>query len=172
MTEDLYPGDPGYDDDKFFTKVINIGIQAARRVGLGLGLFNALRQRFQGAPRWLIGQATTLIGQGVRAAEDWMMGGPDYVIDVTNVPVGPPSFFGPEEQNRLVGIADVPGIDTQTGLPVSHTTRFNMPEDWSSGMIEELAQEEEQKKKDVSPRQAWRDTLEANLHMLFIAKRY
>lgn len=173
MPEPVPPGDPGYDDDRWFQHVVNTGLRLAQQVGTGLSLFNALRSRFQGVARDILGSATTILGQGIRAAAAWMQGGPDYVVPIETLPLAPRGFFGPEEVNRIVGLLDVPGYDSDRDRETYHTTRINFPEDWSKAAIEEITDEVMQQSEDESP-EGWArlEDWEQRQHMLWIGRKY
>lgn len=166
------PGEPGYDPDRWFQHVVNIGLQLARKVGTGLPLVNALVGKFSGVARSILGAAATILGQGIRAALAWQRGGPDHVVDIDALPLAPKGFFGPEEVDRIVGIADVQGHNTQTGAEIYREQRTNWPEDWSKGAIEDVVESVAEQNADNSPDGSWVAERAAQAHMLWIGKRF
>lgn len=172
MSSPVAPGDPGYDPDRWFQHVVNVGIGLARRFGTGLQLFNALRSHFAGVARDILGAASRIIGQGIRAAITWMNGGPDHVVDLGDVPLAPKGFFGPEEVNRIVGIVDVPGEASDSGLVTYHQTRVNWPENWSKAAIADAIEETALETEMLSPGTGWDVDKDMTAHMLWIGKRF
>lgn len=172
MPEQPPPGEPGYDPDKWFQHVVNVGLRLAREVGTGLSLVNALVGRFAGVPRSILGSAATILGQGIRAAAAWMAGGPDHVVDLTTLPLAPPGFFGPEEVSRIVAVADVAGIDSATGNETERTTRINFSEDWSKAAVEDAVEAVAEEDAYTSPENMWDVEREQSAHMIWIGKKY
>lgn len=172
MPEPKAPGEPGYDPDRWFQHVVNVGLRLAREAGTGLPLVNALRRRFVGVAQSILGAAATILGQGIRAAARWMLGGPEHTVDLDTLPVAPKGFFGPEEVNRIVGLVDVPGSDVTSGAQVYHTDRINWPEDWSKAAIEDAVEAAQADHESDSPGMGWDVDKQAKEHMLWIGKKY
>jgi hypothetical protein len=141
MPEPPPPGELGYDPDRWFQHVIYTGLGIARKTGLGLSLFNGLRQRFGGVAAGILGAAATLIGRGVRAANAWMNADAGYVVPLDTLPLAPKGFFGPEEVDRIVGLAERRGTHTDDNSGAYDAERLNFPEDWSKAAVEEVSAE-------------------------------
>lgn len=88
-------------------KLINVGMNLARQVGLGLGLFNAVRTDEPDVDPSLIGRAVSIIGNGINAATDAREGSPDASLPIGSMPVVPTSFFTGGETSRVTAFADV-----------------------------------------------------------------
>jgi hypothetical protein len=152
--------------------VVNVGLQAARKVGTGLPLVNALVGIFKGVARSILGAAAGILGQGIRAAAAWQQGGPDHVVDIDSLPLAPKGFFGPEEVDRIVGVYDQPGKNTTTGAEVYHQNRANWPEDWSKSAIEDVVDAVEHDNSDKYQEDAWQIDDQQRRHMIWIGKRF
>lgn len=172
MAEPVPPGEPGYQPDSWFQHVIYVGLRIARSTGLGLSLFNGLRERFAGVAQSILGAATTLIGQGVRAAAAWNAGGPDHIVDVDALPLAPKGFFGPEEVDRIVGMAEQQLVNEGTGEATTWGTRINFPEDWSKKAIEDAQEEALDQMVDESGPPGVVEDRQAKAHMIFLGKRF
>jgi hypothetical protein len=171
MAEPASPGEPGYDPDSWFQHVIYVGLKIARITGLGLGLFNGLRSRFAGVARDILGAASTLIGQGVRAAATWNAAGPDHVVDVDALPLAPKGFFGPEEVDRIVGMAESATVSKSGGPGKTFYERPNFPEDWSKAAVEDALETALQDQVDESDPDLIIDK-QNMAHMVWIGKRF
>lgn len=172
MAEPAPPGEPGYEPDSWFQHVIYVGLKVARSTGLGLQLFNGLRARFAGVSQAILGAAARLIGQGVRAAATWNAAGPDNVVDVDTLPLAPSGFFGPEETDRIIGLAEAALVDTGTGAGTTWGTRTNWPEDWSKSAVQDAQEIALMGDVDESDPRLLPDERTTNQHMLFIGKRF
>lgn len=171
MAEPVPPGEPGYQPDSWFQHVVYVGLKIARSTGLGLSLFNGLRARFAGVAGSVLGAAATIIGQGVRAAARWNAAGPDYVVDVDNLPLAPKGFFGPEEVDRIVGLVDATVANPLTGKTTEWARRPNFPEDWSKAAVEDAVDESLQADIDETDPALIIDR-QAAQHMVWIGKRF
>lgn len=100
-------------------KLINVGLNLARKVGLGLGLVNELRDAEPDVDLKTIGQAASAIGQGINAANLARSGNPDDLLNLDNMPVVPPTFFTGNEASRVMAMADVTFETTDPADPES-----------------------------------------------------
>jgi hypothetical protein len=172
MAKPQPPGEPGYDPDRWFQHVVNVGLGLARQVGTGLPLVNSLVGAFRGVARSILGAAASILGQGIRAAMQWNSAQGDHIVNVDDLPLAPKGFFGPEEVQRVVGIQDVPGTDERTGDTVYHQQRINWPEDWSKDAIEEVIEAVADENADLYPGDYWDVDKQQKAHMIWIGKRY
>lgn len=172
MPEPAPPGEPGYDPDAWFQHVVYTGLRIARSTGLGLMLFNGLRSRFPSVLGSILGAAATIVGQGVRAAAEWMSGGPDYTPNVDDLPLAPKGFFGPEEVDRIVYLAEYRGAALEGGQEGYDATRINAPEDWSKEAVEDAGEMVHEDDLGDSPDLARLYEWELRLRMNWIGKRF
>lgn len=109
MREPPGPDEPGYNESEWTGFALNVGLNLASMFGLGLSLFNALRQRFEGVSASILGDIASTIGQAVRAATG--LSGPDLqlppVLDL--LPIVPASWHPGEPGERIVAGVDVRG---------------------------------------------------------------
>lgn len=172
MPEPSPPGEPGYNSDRWFQHIVNVGLRLARKVGTGLPLVNALRKRFVGVALDILGAAARILGQGIRAAQALQQGGSDYVVPLDSLPIAPAGFFGPEEVDRIVGLQDKPGVNTKTGAETYHENRVNWPEDWSKSAIEEAVNQQYEDENAEYVEREWQTERDQESHWIWIGKRY
>ena len=164
------PGEPGYDPDRWFQHVVNVGLQLARKVGTGLPLVNALASRFRDVGRSILGAAATILGQGIRAAASWNMAGPDAMINLDDLPLAPKGFFPPGEVDRIVGIADIAGKKQSTGETEFHQQSQTWPEDWSKSSVDDVIESVINDHSEGN--YDWQAESQNAAHMLWIGKRF
>lgn len=80
------PGEPGFSFSQSIRHLLNIGRGLALRVGRGLGLFNALRERFPGASQQEAGQVAAWTGQAMNMGEMIMRTPGESVVDFAQAP--------------------------------------------------------------------------------------
>jgi hypothetical protein len=86
MARPSEPGEPGFSFSGSIRYLLNVGRSLALRVGRGLGLVNALRERFPGASQQEAGQVAAWTGQAMHGAEMIMRTPGETVIDFTQAP--------------------------------------------------------------------------------------
>jgi len=172
MTEPPGPDEPGFNFDDWFGFALNVGLKLASQVGLGLRLFNALRERFEGVDYSILGELAGTIGQAIRAATG--LSGPalNQALVLDELPVVPVTWNQGEPGDRILAGFDITWDSTIDG-------RTNTRQQWVNGLefltpadleAEALALFNETMKSDT-PRYA-KELREAIAYMFFLAKRF
>ena len=86
MARPAEPGEPGFSFSGSIKYLLNVGRSLALRVGRGLNLVNALRERFPGASQQEAGQVAAWTGQAIGMGEMIMRTPGESVIDFTSAP--------------------------------------------------------------------------------------
>lgn len=129
MTRPLEPGDFGFSAPRFFGFGLNVALDLASQVGLGLPLVNALRERFPEASSGLLGQLASTVGRGARAAAQVGESDPLGTVDPGILPTVPPQLFIRSAlSERFTGRARVTFTDP-SGAVSQHEVLFFTGED-------------------------------------------
>lgn len=89
MARPVEPGEPGFSFGGAIKYLLNVGRSLALRVGRGLNLVNALRERFPGASQQEAGQVAAWTGGAMSMGEMIMRTPGETVIDFTSAPAIP-----------------------------------------------------------------------------------
>lgn len=89
MARPVEPGEPGFSFGGAIKYLLNVGRSLALRVGRGLNLVNALRERFPGASQQEAGQVAAWTGGAMNMGEMIMRTPGETVIDFTSAPAIP-----------------------------------------------------------------------------------
>lgn len=166
------PGDAGYVAGVFQAFALNIALRLAAEVGLGLPLFNALRERFPDLERGMIGEITSIIGEGVRAGLSLNVDENMVPIDPSALPTVSADFHPGESGDRLVAGVDITYTDTQTGTQQTRRVFINTLEILTpADLMAEAEALFEAEISETDPRAAEmvRDVIS---HLVFLATRY
>jgi hypothetical protein len=80
------PGEPGFSFSGSIRYLLNVGRGLALKVGKGLGLFNAVRERFPGASQQEAGQVAAWTGQAMNMGEMIMRTPGESVVEFADAP--------------------------------------------------------------------------------------
>lgn len=108
------PDDPDSPDDvsaDWTGFALNIGFKLAETFGLGLTLFNALRDRFAGVPGSILGSIASTIGQAIRAATGLTAADFNRQLGSMELPIVPASWNEGEPGDRVGGRVDITATD-------------------------------------------------------------
>jgi len=89
MARPAEPGEPGFSFGGAIRYLLNVGRGLALRVGRGLNLVNALRERFPGASQQEAGQVAAWTGSAMNMGEMIMRTPGETVIDFAQAPAIP-----------------------------------------------------------------------------------
>lgn len=116
MREPPDPDEPGANFDDWFGFALNIGLKLAEQVGLGLRLFNALRERFEGVSGTYLGMVAGTIGQAIRAATGLTGAALNEALVLDDLPIVPMGWNPGEPVDRVIAGVDVTWTDPRTGV--------------------------------------------------------
>lgn len=104
-------------------RMLRYGLERAREVGLGLGLFNELRDRWPDVTTGELGEAAHLIGQGIKAAMVARALGGNEQLALESIPVIPSVFFRGGEEERVIVFATA-AFDVRSLVPPHEHIEF------------------------------------------------
>lgn len=113
--EPLGPEETGIPSSEWIAYALDTGLRLASEYGLGLYLFNALRDRFEGVSGAILGTIASTIGQAVRAATGLSVMDLEFAPLLPDLPTVPGTFHPTDPGDRIIAAIDVPSINAVTG---------------------------------------------------------
>lgn len=159
-------------------RLINVGLQLAREGNTGLRLVNALRERYPEIEQAELGNAASIIGQGINAAIGVKDAAPDSPFDLDTIPTIPNSFFGGNEASRVSAFADVSfeAFNSDNEAQPAEEKTWDVRVDCSEvTTFEELIQcieEQWQDYVEVGPDITFNDWRNLQINLYFMGKRF
>lgn len=167
------PGEPGFSFGQAIRGLLNVGRSLLLKVGRGLGLVNALQERFPGASKQEAGQVAAWTAAAVDGAEMIMRTPGETVVDFTNAPaINLPGMWAGHDGETW----QVTGVTTLTYEqgPPSHvlSTVFGTEDITRTELDEMFGKVAQELTDDTYEERAIRKLEEVDVQYLMTVKRY
>lgn len=167
------PGDAGFSFSKAIGWLLNVGRRLYERVGAGLGLVNAIRERFPGASAQEAGTLAAHTAGAVQAAEMIMRTPGESVIDFFSAPVIPGEGLWAGNTGEVWQVHGVATWKEPDGTSSFTSTTVYGTEEITRTELDQLFESVATQAKDLSPRENQKASAElGSVEYLYAARQY